>query len=145
MKDSGMAYTFSACLDNSSLKIYELALKKVKNFISGRILETRIAGKIAASLCRVLCKIRPEKGLAAFLPVALRKISSLIKEETSKDQNLDNELMFNLLIMSEVDNKTNPFIFRETIFLIHSADLQSRPVGIIVFVHVRPSVPTFQT
>ena len=42
----------------SSSEIYEVALKKVGAFVSGRILETKIAGKIAASLCRCLVIVR---------------------------------------------------------------------------------------
>jgi hypothetical protein len=42
----------------SSSEIYDVALKKVQTFVSGRILETKIAGRIAASLCRCLVKIR---------------------------------------------------------------------------------------
>ena len=39
-----------------------MALKKVQEFVSGRILETKIAGKIAASLCRCLVKARLDSG-----------------------------------------------------------------------------------
>ncbi len=42
----------------ASSEIYDVALKKVQSFVAGRILETKIAGKIAASLCRCLVKIR---------------------------------------------------------------------------------------
>jgi hypothetical protein len=71
MKDVGMASTFSAILMQSSEKLYDVALKKVKAWINGRIMEWKISGKIAAGLCRCLTKVRPEKGLAGLMPVVL--------------------------------------------------------------------------
>ena len=52
MKDVGMHSTFNVMLIHSSEAMYNAALKKVQSFVKGRILETKIAGKIAASLCR---------------------------------------------------------------------------------------------
>ena len=42
----------------AAAEIYDAALKKMQSFVSGRILETKIAGKIAASLCRCFVKVR---------------------------------------------------------------------------------------
>lgn len=72
MKDVGMAATFSAVLTQCSRPIYEAALRKTKSFVEGRILEAKVAGKIAASLCRCLVKARPEEGLAALMPTVCR-------------------------------------------------------------------------
>ena len=70
MKDVGIqASTFSAILMQSSEKLYDVALKKVKAWINGRIMEWKVSGKIAAGLCRCLTKVRPEKGLAGLMPV----------------------------------------------------------------------------
>ena len=83
--------------------IYDLAVKKVQSFVKGRILETKIAGKIAASLCRCLVRARPEKGLQAFVPNASEIISDLLTEEMIKDEEvIDEELKFNMHILAEV-------------------------------------------
>ena len=66
-------------------------------------METKIAGKIASSLCRCLVKSRPNKGLPAFLPNAMEVVDSLLTEEMN-EKLVDEELKFNLLIMSEVRN-----------------------------------------
>ncbi len=103
MKDIGMASTFNSILVQSSAPIYEVALARVRDFVQGRILETKIAGKIAAGLCRCLCKNRPERGLPTFLPRALEKATSLLQaEDLSKEETLDDELKFNLLLIAEV-------------------------------------------
>jgi proteasome activator subunit 4 len=102
MKDIGMASTFNAILIHSSEALYMLALRKVQGFIKGRILETKIAGRIASSLCRCLVKARPDKGLPAFVPNACDVINDLLKENGDQDERLDEELKFNMLILSEV-------------------------------------------
>lgn len=103
MKDVGMASTFNVILIHSEVAIYELALKKVQSFVKGRILETKIAGRIAASLCRCLVRARPEKGLPAFVPNACAIISELLTEDMINHEDLiDEELKFNLHILAEV-------------------------------------------
>lgn len=103
MKDVGMASTFSVMMNHASEPLYTMALKKVQSFIRGRILETKIAGKIAASLCRCLVWARPEKGLPAFVPQACDIITDLLTDDTIAHENLiDEELKFNMLILSEV-------------------------------------------
>ena len=105
MKDVGMASTFNVMLIHSNEAFYNVALKKVQNFVRGRILETKIAGKITASLCRCLVKARPEKGLPAFLPASMDIVDELLQEEMNEEKLIDEELKFNLLIMSEVKHK----------------------------------------
>ena len=103
MKDIGMASTFNVILIHSSEALYNLALKKVQSFVKGRILETKIAGRIAASLCRCLVRARPEKGLAAFVPDACNVIGELLTEDMINHEDLiDEELKFNMHVLSEV-------------------------------------------
>ena len=84
--------------------MFDIAMKKVHNYVSGRILETKVAGKIAASLCRSLCKVRPEKALKVFLAGSIATCQRLLGEGKLDLDNLDNELKFNLQILSEVRN-----------------------------------------
>ena len=98
-----MASTFNVILIHSSEALYNLALKKVQSFVKGRILETKIAGRIAASLCRCLVRARPAKGLAAFVPDACEIISDLLTEDMINHEDLiDEELKFNMHVLSEV-------------------------------------------
>ncbi len=103
MKDIGMASTFNSILVQASAQVFDAALRKLQDYVHGRILETKISGKIAASLCRCLCKNRPEKGLPVFLVKAVEKASALLHgEDLSKEETLDDELKFNLLLIAEV-------------------------------------------
>jgi len=101
MKDIGMASTFNAILVQSSSEVYDAALHKMQSFIQGRILEPKIAGKITAGLCRCLCKARPERGLPVFLKPAINRVKELLREEVLMEESVDDELKFNLLLLSE--------------------------------------------
>ena len=71
-----MASTLGAILMQSSVRIYDVAARKVKSYISGRILECKVSGKIAASLAKCVVRIRPQKGLELFLPYICDQILS---------------------------------------------------------------------
>ena len=68
-----------------------------------------MAGKIAASLCRCLVKIKPEIGVSAFVPHACDIIDDLLTEDMIDQQQLiDEELdmyidMKNMEEMDEMD------------------------------------------
>ena len=102
MKDVGMASTFSAILMQCSEKLYDVALKKVTAWVNGKIMEWKVSGKIAASLCRCLTKIRPEKGLAHLMPVILRALEEIVTESLKHEDCLNDELKFLLLLLSEI-------------------------------------------
>ena len=103
MKDVGMASTFSTMLIHSSESIYKVALRKVQNFVKGRILETKLSGKIAASLCRCLVKIKPEIGVKVFVSHACDVVGELLTEDMiNQEQLIDEELKFNMHILAEV-------------------------------------------
>ena len=57
------------------------------------------------SFFRSLCKVRPERSLKVFLDSSLEKVNRLLDaagEDIKTEENLDDELMFNLLIILEV-------------------------------------------
>eukprot|EP00094_Tigriopus_californicus_P000230 TCALIF_00223-PA protein Name:"Similar to psme4 Proteasome activator complex subunit 4 (Xenopus laevis)" AED:0.06 eAED:0.06 QI:66/0.84/0.71/1/0.84/0.85/14/306/1826 len=80
MKDVGLASTFTSILFQCSEAIFDMALRKVQDFVHGRILETKVAGKMAASLCRALCKVRPEKALKMFIPPAIQSVEKILQQ-----------------------------------------------------------------
>ena len=102
MKDVGMASTFSAILMQCSEKLYDVALKKVSSWINGKIMEWKVSGKIAASLCRCLTKIRPTKGLAQLMPIVLNALNQVVTEGIKSEDNLNDEIKFLLMLLSEI-------------------------------------------
>ena len=110
MKDVGMASTFSAILMQCSEKLYDVALRKVCSWVSGKIMEWKVSGKIAASLCRCLTKIRPEKGLAQLMPVVLNSLDDTLKEGITEEDNLNDEIKFLLMVLSEIIRVPGKFL-----------------------------------
>jgi proteasome activator subunit 4 len=101
MKDVGMTSTFSAILIQSSESLYDVALKKVRNWLSGRIMEWKVSGKIAAGLCRCLTKVRPERGLAGLLPSLLTSVEGGLGERQG-EETLGDEIKFQLMVLAEL-------------------------------------------
>jgi len=110
MKDVGMASTFSAILMQSSEKLYDVALKKVKTWVNGKIMEWKVSGKIAAGLCRCLTKVRPERGLAGLLPLVLDIVEGLVKDGVKEEDSLNDELKFQLMMLSELIRVPGKFL-----------------------------------
>ena len=77
-----------------------------------------MAGKIAASLCRCLVKIKPEIGVSAFVPHACDIIDDLLTEDMIEQQQLiDEELKFNMHILAEVRIFIHDFFIDMVFFL----------------------------
>ena len=58
-----------------SIFFYKVASRKIHSFISGRILETKVSGRMAASLAKCVVLARPERGLQTFLPNIVDEIN----------------------------------------------------------------------
>ncbi|KAG1668701.1 Proteasome activator complex subunit 4 [Nymphon striatum] len=99
----GLASVFTTILTHVSSDILKAALHKLQDFINGRVLETKVAGKFAAHMVRSAVKTNSEIALKTFLPHICEMIMTLTSnEEVMKEEFLDDELMFNLLLFSEV-------------------------------------------
>ena len=100
----GLISTLFSVAQHCSEPIFDLMLRRTRDWISGRILETKVAGKSAAGICRCLCKVRPEKGLKAFLVPAMDAVERLLDEtvDVTKEETVDEELKFNLQVIADV-------------------------------------------
>lgn len=99
----GLSSTFSSILTQCSPDIFQTALKKLQSFVTSHILETRVSGKYAAHMCRSACRVNPELALKTFVPHFSKLVIALTAiEDVAKEEILDNELLFSLLLLSEV-------------------------------------------
>lgn len=110
MKDVGMASTFSAILIQSSQSLYDVALKKVKSWLAGRIMEWKVSGRIAAGLCRCLTKVRPERGLAGLLAPLLTSVEISLEEREGKEETLGDEIKFQMQVLAELVRVPGTFL-----------------------------------
>ncbi|KAK7086905.1 Proteasome activator complex subunit 4 [Halocaridina rubra] len=103
MLEMGLSSTFFAILTQSHPKIYKSALQRLQTFISGKMIEIHVAGKFAANMCRSAVKVNPVEALKVFVPGVCSLLLTLTdKEEIQKEENLDDEILFNLLLLSEL-------------------------------------------
>ena len=85
-------------------KIFKAALHKLRTFITERILETKVAGQLAAVLCRSFAQVNGEKTLRALLPVLSQTILDITGESNDiiKEENLDGRLLYGMLLLSAI-------------------------------------------
>ncbi|XP_022243744.1 proteasome activator complex subunit 4-like [Limulus polyphemus] len=99
----GLTSTFSSILTQSSPEIFKAALRKLYSFVSSHILETKVSGRFAANMCRSAARVNPEATLRLFLPHFCKLVITLTEsEDVAKEEILDEELLFSLLLLSEV-------------------------------------------
>ncbi|KAH8027892.1 hypothetical protein HPB51_011122 [Rhipicephalus microplus] len=99
----GLSSTFSSILTQCSPDIFRAALEKLHSFVSNRILETRVSGRYVANLCRCMARVNPNLALATFVPHFTKLVMALTKsDEVATEELLDDELLFHLLLLSEI-------------------------------------------
>ncbi|XP_076047764.1 proteasome activator complex subunit 4-like isoform X2 [Oratosquilla oratoria] len=103
MVEMGLSSTFSAILIQSHPKIYQAALQRLQTYTKGRILETCVAGRFIANMCLAAAKVNPPEALKALVPGVCRLILTLTEsDDVLEEEHLDEELIFNLLLLSEI-------------------------------------------
>lgn len=90
-------------LMETSDAIFESALHKLRTFITERILETKVAGQLAAVVCKSFTRFRGCSTLRALVPVLAQTILSLTEgDDVLKEENLDHRLLHAMLILSAI-------------------------------------------
>lgn len=101
--NTGIVTCFDSILHQADEDLKVLAMQKLKDFLHGRILEPKVAGKIASGMCRTCAKISPVEILAAFVPTTCSILRDTLREtDLSTDFYLGDEIMFNLLLLSDL-------------------------------------------
>lgn len=85
-------------------RIFKCALHKLQTFITERILETKVAGQLAAVLCRVFACVNGKETLHALVPVLSETILDITSESNDivKEEHLDDRLLYAMLLLSAV-------------------------------------------
>lgn len=83
---------------------FQSALRKMHNFLISHILETKVSGKLAAAAAVGFVRTNPKEAMKLFIPhfcgTVLRLLSE--NEDLVKEDRLDNEFAYNLLLLTEV-------------------------------------------
>ena len=101
--NSCLVSCFDSLLHQADEAIQVAAVHKLETFLKGRILEPKVAGRIASSMCRICVKIAPSLVLNAFLPhVCSLLVACLAEVDPESALPLGDEIMFNLLLLSDL-------------------------------------------
>lgn len=75
------------------------------NFVTSRILETKVSGRLVAVACQGFVRANPKESMKLFMPHFCGTVLRLLQEneDSAKEERLDNELAYNMLILSEVN------------------------------------------
>lgn len=117
--DAAINDTFGRMCMNSSPEIFDVIFGKLKNYLSGKIIEPTVAGGILASMCKSVVQCNPEKSLAFFVPYLGRALVDRVGErgttgDEDSDDKVDEELQFNMQLLGEVLNVRNVSVYRST-------------------------------
>lgn len=100
----GLSSTVASLLMQCSAEIFDVALNKLHSFVGGgRTFEPHVAGKFAAHICCSVTKVNPAKVLQLFLPRLFRSLETILSyDDVLGEEILEDELLFNLLLLSEL-------------------------------------------
>ena len=117
--DAAINDTFGRMCMNSSPEIFDVIFGKLRSYLSGKIIEPTVAGGILASMCKSVVQCNPEKALAFFVPYLGRALIARMgergtKEDETNDDQVDEELQFNMQLLGEVLNVRNVSVYRST-------------------------------
>ncbi|XP_054011040.1 proteasome activator complex subunit 4B-like isoform X2 [Hylaeus anthracinus] len=113
-------------------KIFECALHKLRTFVTEHILETKVAGQLAAVLCRIFARVNGKKTLHSLVPVLSQTILDITGESNDiiKEENLDGRLLYAMLLLSSITctpgNNLLPYVNTLTTVLDRVLVLKSR-------------------
>ncbi|XP_044171551.1 proteasome activator complex subunit 4-like [Acropora millepora] len=124
MMGMGVASTFHAILMQSSPKIFQSALEQLFAFCSNKVLETKVAGKMASDMCRAAARTNAPATLKMFVPHCCSVIEHLTSVEgMSQEEEVDDQLLWNLQILSEVVRSSGVLEYKEKLVAVIKATI----------------------
>lgn len=102
--ETALSGVCTTLLMDISETIFESALHKLRTFITERILETKVAGQLAAVICKTFSRFNGRDTLRALVPVLAQTILPAVGEgeDVLKEENLDHRLLHAMLILTAV-------------------------------------------
>lgn len=100
----------SSLLGQTSDAIFDCALRKLRTLATERILETQVAGRLAAVLCRSFSRGNGQQTLKMLVPPLARNILDAVGDgvEIAKEENLDNQILYSMQLLAEtLDTRGN--------------------------------------
>jgi len=90
-------------LRNCSLNIYQEALSRLYNFSTESVFEVKVAGRFTSNLVQSAARAHPELAVPKFVPGLCKLLIDRTQtEDLSKDEQVENDFLWNLKLLSEV-------------------------------------------
>ncbi|CAG9857916.1 unnamed protein product [Phyllotreta striolata] len=104
ISESALGSVIGVVLNQCSPDIFKSALKKMYNFVTNKVMEVHVSGKLLAISCHCFAKVNPKETLKLFLPYLCDRIEELLNENPNivNEEHIDDELLYNLLLLSEL-------------------------------------------
>ncbi|KRT85387.1 hypothetical protein AMK59_1215, partial [Oryctes borbonicus] len=104
MSEGALILLVTTVLMQCSTDIFISALKKLYNFVTNRVMELNISGKLIATLCHAFVKVNAKETMKMFVPYLCSTIERMLDEheDVMNEERLNGELLYNLLLLSEV-------------------------------------------
>ena len=100
-------------LNHASDQIKRAALDKLYTYVTNHIFDTKTQGKAISTLCLACAKALPEETLDKFVPHFCRLVLTTTENESVySDKTLDDELLFSLLLISEIVRCNSPHLLK---------------------------------
>ncbi|XP_060589859.1 proteasome activator complex subunit 4B-like [Ruditapes philippinarum] len=102
--EKALASTFTSVLQQSSTPIFMSALRRLHNFITGSVYESRVGGRYAGNLIRAAQQVNPKETLKMFMDNICDSLLVQLKshEEVLQAERLDDGFLWNLLMFSQL-------------------------------------------
>lgn len=102
--EKALASTFTSVLQQCSTPIYMSALKRLHEFITSSVYESKVGGRFAANLVRAAQQVNPQEALKMFLNQICDSILGHIHshDDNLSAEQLDDEFLWNLLMFSQL-------------------------------------------
>ncbi|XP_076268331.1 proteasome activator complex subunit 4-like isoform X1 [Rhynchophorus ferrugineus] len=104
LAETALNAVVNVVLAQCSPSIFQSALKKFYNFVTQRVLEVQVAGKMVAVVARCFAVVNPKKTLKLFLPYLFDTIEDALTENPNlnQEEHADVKFLYNMLILSEI-------------------------------------------
>lgn len=134
--EGAVTIVVTTVLGQCSPRIFTAALRKVFNFATDRVLEAKVSGKLLALFCRAFSFVNPVNTLHMFVPHLCNTIKQLLADIDDKnDDNLNEELLYNLVLLAEgVDGRNHLIPYMDELIsildtLLHMKSLPGIKLG----------------
>ena len=104
MTESALINVITTVLTQCSHEIFTTALRRVHKFVTTRIMELNISGRLLGLMCHAFVKINPSETMKIFVPYLCTTVEMLLDEHDDmvNEERVNQELLYNMLLLSEV-------------------------------------------